>query len=35
MSKHEKQDDTDKYSGNGYKPGPIPAKYPGGKDQGT
>jgi hypothetical protein len=31
MSKHEKQDDKDKYIRNGYKPGPIPAEDPGGK----
>jgi hypothetical protein len=31
VSKHEKQDDKDKYTGNGYKPGPIPAEDPGGK----
>lgn len=31
MSKHEKQDDKDKYIRNGHKPGPIPAKDPGGK----
>jgi hypothetical protein len=31
MSRHESQDDKDKYTGNGYKPGPIPAEDPGGK----
>jgi hypothetical protein len=33
MSKHERQDDddNDKYAGNGYQPGPIPAEGPGGK----
>jgi hypothetical protein len=31
MTKHERQDDKDNYVGNGYKPGPIPAKDPGGK----
>ncbi len=28
---HEKQDDKDKYTGNGHKPGPIPDEDPGGK----
>jgi len=27
----EKQDDKDKYTGNGHKPGPIPDEDPGGK----
>lgn len=31
MSRHEQQDDKDKYTGNGYKPGLIPAEDPGGK----
>lgn len=31
MSKHEPQDDKDKYAKNGYKPGPIPDKDPGGR----
>jgi hypothetical protein len=31
MSKHERQDDKDKYTGNGYKAGPIPAEDRGGK----
>jgi hypothetical protein len=31
MSKHERQDDKDKYTGNGYKPGPIPTEDRGGK----
>ena len=31
MSKHEKQDDKDKYIRDGHRPGPIPAKDPGGK----
>jgi hypothetical protein len=31
VSRHEKQDDKDKYTGNGYKPGPIPGEDPGGK----
>lgn len=35
MSKQEKRDDKDTYAGNGYKPGPILVKDPGGKGQGT
>jgi hypothetical protein len=31
VSRHEKKDDKDKYTGNGYKPGPIPGEDPGGK----
>jgi len=31
VSRPEKQDDKDKYTGNGYKPGPIPGEDPGGK----
>ncbi len=32
MSKHKKQDDEDKYSGNGYDPTrPIPSEDPGGE----
>lgn len=31
MSKHEKQDDKDKYVRNGHKPGTFPSKDPGGK----
>lgn len=31
MSKHDKQDDKDKYTDNGHKPGSIPPKDPGGK----
>jgi hypothetical protein len=31
MGRHERQDDKDKYTGNGHKPGPIPAEEPGGK----
>ncbi|MGH3936879.1 MAG: hypothetical protein ACRDS1_18165 [Pseudonocardiaceae bacterium] len=31
MSRHEQQDDKDKYTRNGHRPGPIPAEDPGGK----